>query len=269
MKTPKRTNTQRTEWDKNSQAVGVAGGREEGLTPDADQRENTTSSLDLDHGTAASRTLRQELGSLSKQQMSARTVRRLFQQHGLSARRRWLRIHLKLHHRQERLHMWDQRQTWAKEWQDAVFTDEYRFYLQHQDCRIHVWWHRVECTLAVCICHRPTGPSPGLMPNSTFQQNNVRPHVAGMVRTFFDTENVWLMLWSARTPDLSPIENVWSMFAERLTHHHTPVTAADELWHLLAAALEYVPVHVIHSLVDSMLKHIIFVITDRVGCFGY
>ncbi|GFW16538.1 uncharacterized protein TNCV_2351621 [Trichonephila clavipes] len=62
--------------------------------------------------------------------------------------------------------------------------------------------------------------------NLTFQQDNARPHVAGL-----DTENVQLLSWPARSPDLSPIETVWSMVFDRLARHHTPLTTVDELWH--------------------------------------
>ncbi|GFV15299.1 transposable element Tcb1 transposase [Trichonephila clavipes] len=44
--------------------------------------------------------------------------------------------------------------------------------------------------------------------NSTFQQNNARMHVAGIVRAFLDTENVRLLTWPVRSPALSTIENV-------------------------------------------------------------
>ncbi|GFX98549.1 hypothetical protein TNCV_1501271 [Trichonephila clavipes] len=40
--------------------------------------------------------------------------------------------------------------------------------------------------------------------NRTLQQNRVRAHVAGIVHTFLDTENVRLLPWPARSPDLSP-----------------------------------------------------------------
>ncbi|GFY22064.1 hypothetical protein TNCV_3297081 [Trichonephila clavipes] len=63
--------------------------------------------------------------------------------------------------------------------------------------------------------------------NLVFQQDNVRPHVAGILRTFLDMENVWLLPWPACSPDLSPIEKVWSMVDERMPHHHTPVTTVD------------------------------------------
>ncbi|GFV40785.1 hypothetical protein TNCV_60181 [Trichonephila clavipes] len=62
-----------------------------------------------------------------------RTIRRRLQQHGLSARRPWLRLPLKLHLRQERLQWCDQRRIWVPELQDVVFSGESKFCLQHQD----------------------------------------------------------------------------------------------------------------------------------------
>ncbi|GFX54804.1 transposable element Tcb1 transposase [Trichonephila clavipes] len=49
--------------------------------------------------------------------------------------------------------------------------------------------------------------------NPTFQQDNARPHVTDIVRTFLDTENVWLLAWPARSSDLSPVEIEWSIVA--------------------------------------------------------
>ncbi|GFW78423.1 transposable element Tcb1 transposase [Trichonephila clavipes] len=72
--------------------------------------------------------------------------------------------------------------------------------------------------------------------NPTFKQDNARSYVAGIVRNFFDTENVLMLPWSARSPDLSPIENVWSIVAERLARHHKPITTVEELWPRVEAA---------------------------------
>ncbi|GFX63509.1 transposable element Tcb1 transposase [Trichonephila clavipes] len=81
--------------------------------------------------------------------------------------------------------------------------------------------------------------------NPTFKQDNARPYVAGIVQTFLDTENVRLLPWPARSPDLSSIKNIWCIVAERLDRHHTPVTTVDELWYRLEAAWSLVPVLVI------------------------
>ncbi|GFV12747.1 transposable element Tcb1 transposase [Trichonephila clavipes] len=99
--------------------------------------------------------------------------------------------------------------------------------------------------------------------NPTFQQDNARPHVAGIVRIFLNKENVWLLHWPARFPDLLPIENVWSMVAE------WPVPTVNEVWHRVEAAWASVSIHAIQSLFNSMPRSISAVITAKNGCFGY
>ncbi|GFX41218.1 transposable element Tcb1 transposase [Trichonephila clavipes] len=41
-----------------------------------------------------------------------------------------------------------------------------------------------------------------VLQNPTFNHDNAQLHVTGIVRTFLDTVNVRLLLWSARSPDL-------------------------------------------------------------------
>ncbi|GFV60598.1 transposable element Tcb1 transposase [Trichonephila clavipes] len=47
-----------------------------------------------------------------------------------------------------------------------------------------------------------------------FQQDNARPHVARIVQRFFVNYQNELLPWLARSPNLSPIENMWSMVAQ-------------------------------------------------------
>ncbi|GFW68332.1 hypothetical protein TNCV_2263221 [Trichonephila clavipes] len=56
-------------------------------------------------------------------------------------------------------------------------------------------------------------PSILALQNPTFQQVNAGPHVAGIVGTSLDMENVLLLDWPARSLDLCN-RNVWSMVAE-------------------------------------------------------
>ncbi|GFU12097.1 transposable element Tcb1 transposase [Trichonephila clavipes] len=153
------------------------------------------------------------------QEVSARTIRSRLQQSGLSTRRPLLGLPLTQNHRRLR-HQWsDERRMWAAEWNEVVFTDESRICLQHHDGRIRVWRHRGERMLNSCVIHRHTGPEPGIMGLATalFQQDNARPHMARIIQRFFVNHKVELLPWPAHSPDLSPIENMWSMVAQRLT----------------------------------------------------
>ncbi|GFY21739.1 transposable element Tcb1 transposase [Trichonephila clavipes] len=121
---------------------------------------------------------------------------------------------------------------WVAEWNEVVFTDESRICLQHHDGRIRVWRYRGERILNSCVMHRHTGLAPDIMvwgiigyhsrtplgfATAIFQQDNARPHVARIVQRFFVNHQIELLPWPAHSPDLSPIENMWSMVAQRLT----------------------------------------------------
>ncbi|GFY05764.1 transposable element Tcb1 transposase [Trichonephila clavipes] len=60
------------------------------------------------------------------------------------------------------------------------------------------------------------------MATAIFQQDNALPHVARIVRRFFVNRQIALLLWPVRSLDLSPIENTWSMVAQRLTQFTPP-----------------------------------------------
>ncbi|GFV70026.1 transposable element Tcb1 transposase [Trichonephila clavipes] len=63
-----------------------------------------------------------------------------------------------------------------------------------------------------------------------FQQDNARPHVACIVQRFFVNHQIELLPWPARFSDLSPIEHMWSMVAQRLTQITPPSATPDPLW---------------------------------------
>ncbi|UYV71959.1 hypothetical protein LAZ67_9001355 [Cordylochernes scorpioides] len=74
------------------------------------------------------------------------------------------------------------------------------------------------------------------LPTIIFQQNNARPHVERIVQRFFVNRQIELLPWPARSPELSPIENMWSMVAQRLTQITSPATTPDQLWQRVEAA---------------------------------
>ncbi|GFV94312.1 transposable element Tcb1 transposase [Trichonephila clavipes] len=60
-----------------------------------------------------------------------------------------------------------------------------------------------------------------------FKQDNARPHVARIVQRFFVNHQIKLLPWHASSSDLSPIKNMWSMVAQRLTQI-TPLAATPD-----------------------------------------
>ncbi|GFU47894.1 transposable element Tcb1 transposase [Trichonephila clavipes] len=53
------------------------------------------------------------------------------------------------------------------------------------------------------------------LPSAVFQQDNARPHVERNIEKSF-SHQIELLPWLACCPYLSPIENEWSMLAQRL-----------------------------------------------------
>ncbi|UYV79102.1 hypothetical protein LAZ67_17001132 [Cordylochernes scorpioides] len=190
------------------------------------------------------RTVAQHIQSVTHHPVSARTIRRRLQQSGLSARRPLLRLPLTQNHRRLRRQWCDERRMWTAEWSEIVFYDGSRSCLQHQYGRIRVRRHRGERILNRCIMHRRTGPAPGIMlsfltfgacPQPYFNRI-MRPHVVRIVQRFFVNRQIELLPWPARSPDLSPIENMWSMVAQRLTQITSPAATPDEPWQRVEAA---------------------------------
>ncbi|GFV97790.1 transposable element Tcb1 transposase [Trichonephila clavipes] len=97
--------------------------------------------------------------------------------------------------------------------------------------------------LSSCVMHRHTGPAPGIM--------------------------IELLPWLTRSSDLLPIENMWSMVAQRLTQI-TPLAATpDQLWQRMEAAWSAVPQEHIQSVFGSMPRRVTTVISNNGGYSGY
>ncbi|GFU83835.1 transposable element Tcb1 transposase [Trichonephila clavipes] len=94
-----------------------------------------------------------------------------------------------------------------------------------------------------CVKHHLTGPAPGIM--------------------------IELFPWPARSPDLSPIENMWSTVAQRLTQIIPPAAIPDQLFQCVEAAWSAVPQEHIQSLFESMLRRVAAVISNNGGYSRY
>ncbi|GFU74107.1 transposable element Tcb1 transposase [Trichonephila clavipes] len=110
-----------------------------------------------------SRTIAQQIESVTPHSVSARTIGRHLQQRGLSVRRPLLGLPLTQNHRRLLTSGAMKEGLWAAEWSEVVFTDESRICLQHHVGRIRFWRHRGERMLNSCAMHHHTGPAPGII----------------------------------------------------------------------------------------------------------
>ncbi|GFT52410.1 transposable element Tcb1 transposase [Trichonephila clavipes] len=154
---------------------------------------------------------------------------------------------------------------WVAEWNEVVFSDESRICLQHHNGRIRVWRHRGERMLNVM--HRHTGPAPGIMVWGGIGYHSRTPlvRIAGTLNSQRYISKIELLPWPARSLNLSPIENMWSMVAQRLTQITPPAATPDQLWQRVEAAWSAVPQEHIQSLFESMLRRVAAVISNNGG----
>ncbi|GFS82793.1 transposable element Tcb1 transposase [Trichonephila clavipes] len=74
-----------------------------------------------------------------------------------------------------------------------------------------------------------------------------------------------MLPWAARSPDLSPIENMGSTVAQRLTQITPPAATPDQLWQRVEAAWSAIPQERIQSLFESMPRRVAPVISNNSG----
>ncbi|GFV31271.1 transposable element Tcb1 transposase [Trichonephila clavipes] len=125
-------------------------------------------------------------------------------------------------HQQLRLQWCQARSMWnITDWQKVVFSDESRFVLGTDDNRVRVWRRPAYDIWSTLIVMRGTltgqryvddilrpyvGPFLNGLPGAIFQQDNAPPHTARVAQDFL--RHFLTLPWSARLPDLSPVEHV-------------------------------------------------------------
>ncbi|CAH1959968.1 unnamed protein product [Acanthoscelides obtectus] len=90
----------------------------------------------------------------------------------------------------------------------------------------------------------------------TFQQDNARPHVARVTIDFFQHNDVTLLPWPRRSPDLSTIEHVWDMMGRRLLNLQRPPQTLEALREELVVAWNEIPQEDIDHLIRSMPRRV-------------
>jgi hypothetical protein len=83
-----------------------------------------------------------------------------------------------------------------------------------------------------------------------FQQDNAPVHTSAKTEEFLKKLGVTVLPWPARSPDLSPIENVWGLMQSRLRRR--TFTSKEVLWEAVQAEWRKISPEYLKSLYDSM-----------------
>lgn len=95
--------------------------------------------------------------------------------------------------------------------------------------------------------------------------DNARPHRARIVNDLLGENNITRMIWPARSPDMNPIEHVWSNLKLRLNREGNEFQNLQELVEAILREWEAIPQNLIPGLVDSMPERVRGVIQNRGG----
>ena len=99
-----------------------------------------------------------------------------------------------------------------------------------------------------------------------FQQDGAPAH--NRARRELTEAGIPVVQWPPNSPDLNPIENVWSILKQRVYRYQRRPTTADELWERISTEWQAMRLQSIENLADSMPSRITAVIQARGNTMG-
>ncbi|GFV30341.1 transposable element Tcb2 transposase [Trichonephila clavipes] len=239
----------------------------------------------------------------SAKQISRKTIARRLRRRGLYARRPVVCVPLTRQYRTARLQWCHEHHNWTEQdWACVLFSDESRCSLS-LDCRRQLIWresgtaYRPTCSIMVwagiMINGRTrlhvvaNGTMTGqryidivLLPHVrlfrgavgdkfVFMDDNATCHRTLAVQDCLDSEGIQRLVWTARSPDLNPIENVWDASGRQVAGRNYPLTNKNTLIRLLTEEWDKLPQQLLDNVVQSMVRRVECCITLHGGHIPY
>jgi transposase len=105
--------------------------------------------------------------------------------------------------------------------------------------------------------------------NGIFQQDNAPVHTARVAQGVLAEAKVRTLTWPAYSPDLNPIENLWSVMQENLRKRTPPPSSLGQLRRMVQEEWDALPENLLHNLVESMPRRVNAVIEANGGPTPY
>lgn len=102
-----------------------------------------------------------------------------------------------------------------------------------------------------------------------FQQDNASVHASASTRQWLETHNIATLPWPAKSPDLSPIENVWAMLVRAVYREKRQFGTVNELKKAIEEEWNQLDQNKLAELIDTMNKRLIEVISNKGGVTHY
>ena len=87
-----------------------------------------------------------------------------------------------------------------------------------------------------------------------FQQDNAPIHTSRVTRGWLEEQDIQVMKWPSKSPDLNPIENLWGILARRVYNNGHQFQTVKDLKEAILKYWDEIGQDTIDSLIDSMPK---------------
>ena len=106
-------------------------------------------------------------------------------------------------------------------------------------------------------------------PDYIFQQDNAPVHTSRLVQSYFNENNISILPWPARTPDLNIIENFWPELVHNVYANGKQYQHVQKLKNAIVREWDKLNQNYIQKLYKSIANRTIEVIENKRGCTHY